>query len=74
MKTIEEKRQAAQNTNELADHLRRIIEQNNDRYSFEFGCGGELAKIVVFDKKEEISYGLTMKKIECDENGIYKDF
>ena len=33
-KSIEEQKQAARNTNELLDHLRRIIEQNDERFSF----------------------------------------
>ena len=69
MKTIEEKRQAARNTNELADHLRRIIEQNNDRYSFEWLVGGEHATMEIFDKEKEIGYAVKIEPIEYDENG-----
>ena len=69
MKTIEEKRQAAQNTNELADHLRRIIEQNNDRYSFEWLSGGEHATMEIFDKEKEIGYAVKIEPIEYGENG-----
>ena len=69
MKTIEEKRQAAQNTNELADHLRRIIEQNDDRYSFEWLVGGEHATMEIFDKEKEIGYAVKIEPIEYDENG-----
>ena len=74
MNDIEKQKQRTKQTNDLMSHIITLIENNDDRYSFEFGCGGELAKIIVFDKKEEICYGLTMKKIEFDENGIYKDF
>ena len=69
MKTIEEKRQAAQNTNELADHLRRIIDQNNDRYSFEWLVGGEHATMEIFDKEKGIGYAVKIEPIEYDENG-----
>ena len=69
MKTIEEKRQVARNTNELADHLRRIIEQNNDRYSFEWLVGGEHATMEIFDKEKEIGYAVKIEPIEYDENG-----
>ena len=69
MKTIEEQRQAARNTNELADHLRRIIEQNNDRYSFEWLVGGEHATMEIFDKEKEIGYAVKIEPIEYDENG-----
>ena len=69
MKTIEEQRQAARNTNELADHLRRVIEQNNDRYSFEWLVGGEQATMEIFDKEKEIGYVIKIEPIEYDENG-----
>ena len=69
MKTIEEQRQAARNTNELADHLRRVIEQNNDRYSFEWLVGGEHATMEIFDKEKEIGYAIKIEPIEYDENG-----
>ena len=69
MKTIEEQRQAARNTNELANHLRRIIEQNNDRYSFEWLVGGEHATMKIFDKEKGIGYAVKIEPIEYDENG-----
>ena len=69
MKAIEEQRQAARNTNELADHLRRVIEQNNDRYSFEWLVGGERATMEIFDKEKEIGYAVKIEPIEYDENG-----
>ena len=69
MKTIEEKRQVARNTNELADHLRRIIEQNDDRYSFEWLVGGEHATMEIFDKEKKIGYAVKIEPIEYDENG-----
>ena len=34
-KSIEEQKQAVRSKNELSDHLRRIIEQNDERFSFE---------------------------------------
>ena len=69
MKTIEGQRQAARNTNELADHLRRVIEQNNDRYSFEWLVGGEHATMEIFDKEKDIGYAIKIEPIEYDENG-----
>ena len=68
-KSIEEQKQAARNTNELADHLRRVIEQNNDRYSFEWLVGGERATMEIFDKEKEIGYVIKIEPIEYDENG-----
>ena len=69
MKTIKEQRQAARNTNELADHLRRVIEQNNDRYSFEWLVGGEYATMEIFDKEKEIGYVVKIEQIKYGENG-----
>ena len=69
MKTIEDQRQAARNTNELADNLRRVIEQNNDRYSFEWLVGGEHATMEIFDKEKEIGYVVKIEPIEYGENG-----
>ena len=68
-KTIEEQKRAAQNTNELLDHLVNIIEQNDDRFSFEFASGGEKPVMEIYDKKKEIGYAIKMEPIEYDENG-----
>ena len=68
-KSIEEQKHAARNTNELADHLRRVIEQSNDRYSFEWLVGGEHAIMEIFDKEQEIGYAVKIEPIEYDENG-----
>ena len=69
MKTIEEKRQAAQNTNELAEYLIKNIEQNNERFSFEWLVGGEHATMEIFDKEKEIGYAVKIEPIEYDEDG-----
>ena len=69
MKTIEEQRQAAQNTNELAEYLIKNIEQNNSRYSFEWLSGGEHATMEIFDKEKEIGYAIKIEPIEYNENG-----
>lgn len=68
-KSIEEQRQAARNTNELLDHIRRIIEQNSERFSFEWLVGGEHATMEIFDKEKEIGYVVKIEPIEYDENG-----
>ena len=69
MKTIEEKRQAARNTNELAEYLIKNIEQNNERFSFEWLVGGEHGRMEIFDKEKEIGYAVKIEPIEYDENG-----
>ena len=68
-KSIEEQKQVAQNTNELLDYLMRIIEQNNERFSFEWLVGGEHATMEIFDKEKEIGYAVKIEPIEYDENG-----
>ena len=68
-KSIEEQKQAARNTNELLDHLMKIIEQNDVRFSFEFASGGEKATIEIFDKEKKIGYAVKIEPIEYDENG-----
>ena len=68
-KSIEEQKQAARNTNELLDHLMKIIEQNDSRFSFEFASGGERATMEIFDKEKEIGYAVKIYPIEYDENG-----
>lgn len=68
-KSIEGQKQVARNTNELLDHLRRIIEQNNERFSFEWLVGGEHATMEIFDKEKKIGYAVKIEPIEYDENG-----
>ena len=68
-KSIEEQKQVARNTNELLDHLVKIIEQNDDRFSFEWATGGEKIVMEIFDKEKEIGYAAKIEPIEYDENG-----
>ena len=68
-KSIEEQKQVAQNTNELLDYLMRIIEQNNERFSFEWLVGGEHATMEIFDKGKKIGYAVKIEPIEYGENG-----
>ena len=68
-KYIEEQKQAARNTNELLDYLVKIIEQNDNRFSFEWLVGGERATMEIFDKEKEIGYAVKIEPIEYDENG-----
>ena len=66
IKSIEEQKQAARNTNELLDHLRRIIEQNDERFSFEFASGGEKAVMEIFDKEKKIGYAVKIEPSEYE--------
>ena len=62
--SIEELKQAAKNTNELLDHLTEIIEQNDERFSFEWLVGGEHAIMEIFDKEKEIGYVVNIEPIK----------
>lgn len=68
-KSIEEQKQTARNTNELLEHLMKIIEQNNERFSFECFVSIKHATMKVFDKEKKISYTVKIEPIEYDENG-----
>lgn len=68
-KSIEGQKQAARNINESLEHLIRIIEMNNTRFSFEFASGGEKSVMEIFDKDKEIGYVVKIEPLEYDENG-----
>lgn len=68
-KSIEEQKQVARNTNELLSHLTKIIEQNDERFSFEWSVGGEHATMEIFDKEKKIGYVIKIEPINYDENG-----
>ena len=67
--SIEEQKQMARNTDELLDHLMKIIEQNDARFSFEFASGGEHATMEILDKEKKIGYAVKIEPIEYNENG-----
>lgn len=55
---------------ELSDHLIEIVEQNDERFSFEGGmCHPEAATMEIFDKEKEVGYVVKIELIEYDENG-----
>lgn len=66
--SIEERKQIAKNTNELLDHFIKLIETNDERFSFEVASGGELATMEIFDKLKEIGYVVKIEPIKYDEN------
>ncbi len=69
MTSVEESKERARNTNELLDHLVRIIEDNDKRFSFEFASGGETITMEIYDKDKEIGYAVHIAPIKYDENG-----
>lgn len=63
---IEKQKAEAKDRNDLVDHLIKIIESDDKRYSFELACGD---KMEIFDKEKEIGYVLRIEPIKYDENG-----
>ena len=66
MTSIEESKKKARNLNELTDHLIKLIESNDKRFSFEFCVGGTME---IYDKEKEIGYAVHIAPIEYNENG-----
>jgi len=66
MTSIKESKERARNLNELTDHLIKLIESNDKRFSFEFCAGGTME---IYDKDKEIGYAVHIAPIEYDEDG-----
>lgn len=66
MTSIEESKERARNLNELMDHLIKLIESDDKRFSFEFCAGGTME---IYDKEKEIGYVIHIAPIEYDEDG-----
>lgn len=61
MSNIEKQKDNARNLNELTDHLIKLIESDDKRFSFEF-CVNE--KMEIYDKENEIGYMVNITPIE----------
>lgn len=66
MTSIEKSKEEARNLNELTDHLIKLLESDDKRFSFEFCAGGTME---IYDKEKEIGYAVHIAPIEYDENG-----
>lgn len=66
MSSVEELKERARNLNELTDHLIKLIESDDKRFSFEFCASGTME---IYDKEKEIGYAVHIAPIEYDENG-----
>lgn len=62
--TVQEKIEIAKNTNEILDHLIKIVEKNSERFSFEWATGGETAKMEIYDKEKNIGYMVNIEPIK----------
>ena len=63
---IEKQKAEAKDRNDLVDHLIKLIESDDKRYSFEWSCGNAME---VYDKEKDIGYAVHIKLIKYDENG-----
>lgn len=63
---IEKQKAEAKDRNDLVDHLIKLIESDDKRYSFEWSCGNAME---VYDKEKELGYVLHIDKIKYDKNG-----
>lgn len=66
MADIEKQKEDARNLNELTDHLIKLIESDDKRFSFEFCASGTME---IYDKEKEIGYAVHIAPIEYDEDG-----
>ena len=66
MSSIEKSKEDARNLNELTDHLVKLLELDDKRFSFEFCVGGTME---IYDKEKEIGYAVHIVPIEYGENG-----
>lgn len=66
MSSIEKSKERARNLNELTDHLIKLLESDDKRFSFEFCAGGTME---IYDKEKEIGYVVHITPIEYDEDG-----
>ena len=64
--SIEKSKEDARNLNELTDHLIKLIESDDKRFSFEFCASGTME---IYDKEKEIGYAVHIAPIEYDEDG-----
>ena len=66
MTDIEKQQRDAQNLNELVDYIANLVEENNERFNFEFAIGGTME---IYDKEKDIGYAIHIEPIKYDENG-----
>ena len=66
--TIEKPYQRVRDIEGLLDHLIKIVEDNDERFSFEWGsCGINKAKMKIFENK--VGYIVKIEPIIYDDNG-----
>lgn len=63
---IEKQKAEARDRNNLVDHIIKLIESDDKRYSFEWSCGNAME---IYDKEKEVGYVLHIDRIEYDVDG-----
>lgn len=66
MDDIKKQKEDAQNLNEIVEHLIKLIESDDKRYSFSFAVSGAME---IYDKEKDIGYAVHITPIEYDANG-----
>lgn len=66
MNNIERQKEEARNVNAVVDHLTRLIESDDKRYSFVFASGGTME---IYDKEAKVGYAVHIAPIEYDKDG-----
>lgn len=66
---IEKRNKAIHNINELLDHLVKIIEDNDKRFSFELSSSGETITMEIYDKEKDIGCAVHIEPFQYNENG-----
>ena len=67
--SIERSKQEARDYEEIGDYFSEIVENNSDRFSFEWGSSSSAnAKMGVYDKEKEVGYIVKIEKVQYDEN------
>lgn len=60
MTSIEKSKEDARNLNELTDHLIKLIESDDKRFSFEFCAGGTME---IYDKEKKLVMPFTLHQL-----------
>jgi hypothetical protein len=66
MTSIEKSKEDVRNLNEFTNHLIKLFESDDKRFSFEFCTCGTME---IYDKEKEIGYAVHIAPIEYDEDG-----
>ena len=66
MVSIEESKERARNLDEFTDHLIKLLESDDKRFSFEFCVGGTME---IYDKEKDIGYAVHIAPIQYDADG-----